>query len=914
MKRILIICSFLFAISIPVAYAGQILFQINSAPAYGYTASCNAPYDDATTQCMQRGGTIGGGSPIVYYTLMGQACGNGNTSLANTHSCSTAYRNSQGMCGQDCLGTLTYNGELLSASSCSLSGTPPTASYSCQFFGACQVVVYPGNDFWAFVPSSACTTGGGGSTGFALGVTPLLRTINQGDTTTYSVNIYNQYSGTLNLSVTGCPPGASCTFSSSAPVFTSVPTDDNMTLTLTVSNTSSIPSNLYTLNVSGVTNSVTANAAPVQLQVNSLPPSNPVNPTGTSSSAAGNAASCASVNLSWGASTGGSGAITYTIFRNTVNSALSATQITNGLSATTYTNSSIAASTSYYYWVQAVSGGQTSSMVPFGVITTPACSVAGTAPTVSLSSNPSGGTAPMTSTITWTTSNSPTSCTASGAWSGSKTTSGGSQSVTGIPAGSNTFTLSCTNAYGTGSASTNVTAIAADAGAPTVTVTANPTSGAVGMSTMVTWTTTNSPTTCTAFDDWSGAKAVGGGSQVITNLSSGVKRFSIQCTNANGGSVGSATVTVGSSPTTPTATISVSPSTITTGSNTTVIWSSTNSTSCTASGGWSGTKAVSGSEIMYGLTTDTTYTINCTNGVTNSGPISTTVTVVPVQGQCGAYPYYGFIYGPTGNIPINSNFQVTCDSGIGNYLPNNPPPIVDNPYVDGHCTFSNWNGTGAVYNCTAPSNPTRQWMTCGWNNLPSLPQCTTGMFLYYGNTADPIVPTLIITPSSGSGPFTFSWTVSGGATECSAYGDGSTSWSGYKNPLSGSESGKTITAGTHTFRLDCFDTNPSYQRSGSGSATVTVSGASTSYTLNVSKTIGGSVKSADSFINCGAACAKSYNQGTAVTLNAYPDSTQWKFAGWTGDCSGTGTCNLIMNAAKSVKALFILRPLLYQEF
>ncbi|MDQ5949102.1 MAG: trimeric autotransporter adhesin [Patescibacteria group bacterium] len=893
-----------------MAYAGQIQWSWVNAP----QPLCVAP-DDATTMCQLRGGTAYAGGP-VYWTLMGQACGNGNTSLSGTHNCTAPYVNSAGRCGQICYGTLMYSGELLSAASCSIQGND--ALYTCQFAGSCQVTVY--NDpFEAFVPSSACVGSGGGSgSTLAISVSPALRTINQGDTTTYTVDIYNQNTGTLNLSLAGCPSNATCTFSNSAPTFTSATTDDSLTTTLTVVSTNSTPVNLYNLTVSGVTGATSQTAVPVQLQVNSRPPTDPTNPSGVPSTTTGSSASCGTVNLSWGASTGGSGAITYRILRHTSNSAALATQITSGISGTTYSNTSLPASTSYYYWVQAVAGSQTSNLVPFGMITVPPCATAGSAPVVTVTANPTSGTAPMASTITWTTTNSPSSCTASGAWSGAKTASGGSQSVTSIPAGTNTFSLSCTNAFGTSAGSVVVTATAANTGAPTVSVTASPTSGSAGMSTTVTWTTTNSPTSCTAFDDWSGSKAVGGGSQVISGLTNGVKNYSIQCSNANGSSVSTATVTVGSSGGAPTATISASPSTVTTGGSTTVVWSSTNATGCTASsnnGSWSGAKAASGSEKVYNLNSDTTFTVNCNTGSTYSGPVSTTVMVVPTSPQCGWAGFPGYAWGPIGNVPIGSTFQFNCDSGVGQYLPTVPPKDVN-----GNCTFANWNGTTAVYNCIAgdpyvhPTYSYRDWLTCGWSNVPSAPYCQAGAFVYYGNAYDPIVPVITITPSSGSGPFTVSWNVTGGATECTASGGYAPSWSGSKNPTSGSESGKVIPSGTYTYLLSCSDANPLYQRYGTGSATLTVSGGTTSYSLNVTKTIGGSVKSADNFINCGTTCAKSYAQGTAVTLTATPDSTQWKFAGWSGDCSGNGVCNLIMNATKNVKALFITKPLIYQEF
>jgi len=76
-------------------------------------------------------------------------------------------------------------------------------------------------------------------------------------------------------------------------------------------------------------------------------------------------------------------------------------------------------------------------------------------------------------------------------------------------------------------------------------------------------------------------------------------------------------------PTTPTATISANPSSVTSGGSSTISWSSTNATACTASGAWSGTKATSGSQSTGALTTNSTYNLTCSG----STPASTTVTV-----------------------------------------------------------------------------------------------------------------------------------------------------------------------------------------------------------------------------------------------------------------------------------------------
>ena len=74
-------------------------------------------------------------------------------------------------------------------------------------------------------------------------------------------------------------------------------------------------------------------------------------------------------------------------------------------------------------------------------------------PTVSLSANPTSIASGSSSTLSWTSTNA-TSCTASGAWSGSKNTSG-TQSVT--PTTTSIYNLSCTGTGGTATASATAT-------------------------------------------------------------------------------------------------------------------------------------------------------------------------------------------------------------------------------------------------------------------------------------------------------------------------------------------------------------------------------------------------------------------------------------------------------------------------
>jgi len=77
------------------------------------------------------------------------------------------------------------------------------------------------------------------------------------------------------------------------------------------------------------------------------------------------------------------------------------------------------------------------------------------------------------------------------------------------------------------------------------------------------------------------------------------------------------------------------------------------------------------------------------------------------------------------------------------------------------------------------------------------------------------------------------------------------------------------------------------------------------YALIVTKlgTGNGTVTSSVAGINCGTDCMENYVTGTSVTLTATP-TTGSTFTGWSGVCSGVGTCSLSMTAAKSVTANF----------
>src|SRR5438552_1228201 len=78
---------------------------------------------------------------------------------------------------------------------------------------------------------------------------------------------------------------------------------------------------------------------------------------------------------------------------------------------------------------------------------------------------------------------------------------------------------------------------------------------------------------------------------------------------------------------------------------------------------------------------------------------------------------------------------------------------------------------------------------------------------------------------------------------------------------------------------------------------VTATFTRVTYTLTVTRTTGGSVTSTPLAIFCGAACSATFDAGTIVTLSPSPDSGA-TFAGWSGACTGTGSCVIAMTAAK----------------
>jgi len=264
---------------------------------------------------------------------------------------------------------------------------------------------------------------------------------------------------------------------------------------------------------------------------------------------------------------------------------------------------------------------------------------------VDISANPTSMTLPSNSTtLDWKTTGSPTSCTASGDWSGTKATLKGSENKTGLTAGSYTYTITCSksgilDAINSATVTVNSvpTCLNGANNPPTCTAVMSGTLTPASSSCFITagnnscqipfsWKVTNpvnvngsaitrNPTV--AFGD--------SGNSVLFTVNYGTSTFYLY--NNGEPPLDQKTVTAdcvsGTSykngkcepnlPPSPTADISASPSSVSSGGAVTITWSSGNTNSCTGTG-FSTAGATSGT-VTVNPTVNTTYSIACDNGI-----------------------------------------------------------------------------------------------------------------------------------------------------------------------------------------------------------------------------------------------------------------------------------------------------------
>ncbi|HEX7483619.1 MAG TPA: FAD-binding oxidoreductase [Candidatus Saccharimonadales bacterium] len=252
--------------------------------------------------------------------------------------------------------------------------------------------------------------------------------------------------------------------------------------------------------------------------------------------------------------------------------------------------------------------------------TTPAAPGVKAAPTLTFGANATAVTVGGSVTLSWSAGGTSPTCTAEGGWSGGKASSG-NQVVS--PTATTTYKLTCANSAGTVTKSVTVTVSAAPV-APTANLSVSSSSIVSGQSTTLSWNTGGSgPITCNATGGWSGSKGASG-SLVVSPTST--TTYILTCSNSVGTSTKSVTVTVNYAPT---ASLSANATTITEGDSVQLSWNTTGTgpITCNATGGWSGSKAASGSQMVSPASTKT-YTLTCSSPY-GSQTRSITITVEP---------------------------------------------------------------------------------------------------------------------------------------------------------------------------------------------------------------------------------------------------------------------------------------------
>ena len=441
-------------------------------------------------------------------------------------------------------------------------------------------------------------------------------------------------------------------------------------------------------------------------------------------------------------------------------------------------------------------------------------------PTVDIKANTSDG--PITiayntsATLSWTSQNA-TSCTASSDWSGSRALNG-SQS-TGLLTSVKTYIITCIGPGGQVSDSVRVNVDNPPANAPTVDIKANNSDGpitiAYNTSATLSWTSQNA-NSCSASGDWSGSKTLAG-TQSTGNLTL-TKVYVITCAGPGGQVSDFVTINVQDNQQPPIVDIKANgsdgPITIDYNTSATLIWSSTNASSCTASGNWSGSKVLIGSQSTGTLTTGTyIYTIICINSV---GQDSDSVTV-NVRSQQSDQPTVN-IKANNSDGPITIDYlqaatlswvSANADSCVASGGPWTGSKPLNGSQSTGTLTTGTYNfaiqctGVGGVVNDSVTVIVRSQQV-----NLPTVTLTANPANIISGNRS------------------TLSWT-SSNADSCFADGG---PWSGNK-PLNSSEQTTVLTQNT-TFRITC--TNSAGQASSDAVVTVGVGTISVTLTANPS--------------------------------------------------------------------------------
>jgi hypothetical protein len=171
----------------------------------------------------------------------------------------------------DPLGTMEGEYDILSSqgvTSASETGRPNWGDYSsmaidpsddCTFWFTAEYMPATGGHWTSRIASFSFPNCSGSQTpSFTVSATPSSQTVNPGGSTTYTVTAtpVDGFSGSVGLTVSGCPSNTTCTFN---PTSVTIPPAQNSTLS--VHTTSTTPIGTYTLTITGTSGSTVENTS-----------------------------------------------------------------------------------------------------------------------------------------------------------------------------------------------------------------------------------------------------------------------------------------------------------------------------------------------------------------------------------------------------------------------------------------------------------------------------------------------------------------------------------------------------------------------------------------------------------------------------------------------------------------------------
>jgi hypothetical protein len=564
-------------------------------------------------------------------------------------------------------------------------------------------------------------------------------------------------------------------------------------------------------------------------------------------------------------------------------------------------------------------------------------------PVVTLTTTSNPVAAGKTARISWTSTNADR-CVGSGGWSQvyeGTTAKSGSFTTPVLTERTNTFVLTCSGAGGSSQQTLTITALPK----PEVTLRAEPDRALPGGSVVLSWQSTDAMSCSASGAPFTGTKTTSG-SEALSALTKGTKKFSLSCKGVGGTTKVTSEVAVVPAPT---LTFSARSNQVPENGAAQLKWKATDATSCIASGNWSGEQKLSGSLTTSALTSDQTYTLTCTGP---NGEAEETVTVEVVAAPIVTLELDQEVIAPgesvgiswdvsdaqsckasgspfTGDKDINGGaeslenltkgnkiFKLTCKGGGGTTTVEARLTVIAKPTLtfsasadevaEGASARITWKSTDAL-TCVAGGDWSGDRGVSGSYETGALSSNKTYSLACQGLNGQiskalvisvrpaPVITLKLSTEISEPGQAVMiSWSAEN-ARQCDASDSG---WTGKKS-LTGSESVVYADQGLKVFTLTCSGVG------GVRSATVRLSVMKTfSLVLEKIGPGGGQVNSDVQGIDCGSLCAARFAAGTQIKLTATSDNRS-SFKGWSGACGGNSECSLTLDSSKTVRAEFL---------